>query len=201
MHAIRRRAKYAAWYDDPTDEPRLLKNPFARIRLHNLKPEATPRRAPKVAGASPSNKEVDHPERSALDLPPASGTKTESFDETNELGDIESTSGKWYHLRHSPLRQVASFLHVVGKFFRSADTSENQSATLSSRALRLAAIVFEKKVKPRIILSELTFVRVTQDSSGSNDNLLEQSSNEAQVAISSIQSAQNIDLEIIRVSH
>lgn len=161
MHAIRRRAKYAAWYDDPADEPGLLKNPFAKIKLNNLKSEATSRQALKLAGASINSNRTDHPKRSAVDLPPASGPQRESFDETNEHVNIESTSGKEHPLRHSLLRLVTKLFYLAGEFFQSTDASEKQSATFSVCALEIAESVFKKSVKPQAILLEMTFVQVT----------------------------------------
>lgn len=201
MHTIRRREKYIAWYDDPVDDPSLLKNPFAQIPINNSKLAAISRRAPTLVGVSAHSKETDHPERSASGLPPASGPTEKRVEKTNDSIDIESTSDIEYPLRRRLPSLVTTYLNVIGRVFQPAGASEKQSATSSQRALQAAETAFKNRVKSQAILAELTFVNVTQDSSSINDDLSAQGLDKTQVAISSIQPAKNIDLEAIRVSH
>jgi hypothetical protein len=205
MHKIRRGVKYAAWYDEPDDEPGLLKNPFTKYKSNNPTSKLSVyrhnalRRALPLVNESADSKGADAPEQSALD-PPASDPTRGNFDNTNEYVDVESTSSIKHPLRHRLLWIVKSLPDAVGRFFPSADAAEKQSAASSTPALRAAETAFMSRVKPQAILSELTFVQVKQDPSGSNDNVSAQISGMAQVAISSIQSVGNIDLETIRVS-
>ena len=177
MHKFRRRAKYAAWYED---EPYSFAPQYRRL-IH---------RAANLADDSADSKAADRSEHPKADQ--RLGPKEGNFVETSDSVDVESTVRTAKPLRY---RLLGLLPWVVDRWFPSASVTKRQNAAADARAaLAKANNVFKARVRPQAVLAELTFVKVHSDSTTSAQTL-----EEAQVAISSVQSASDIDLESIRV--